>query len=92
MRVKLLRWYLPFVLLAVAYGGYIAISSGNAEALKTELVEVPLTVEVSHIRSGDHNVVITSHGEVVPVEITQLSAQVSGEVISWHPSFVPGEW
>ena len=90
MRVKLLRWYLPFVLLAVAYGGYIAISSGNAEALKTEQVEVPLTVKVSHIRSGDHNVVITSHGEVVPVEITQLSAQVSGEVISWHPSFVPG--
>ncbi|WP_114786063.1 efflux RND transporter periplasmic adaptor subunit [Vibrio tetraodonis] len=91
MRVKLLRWYLPFVLLAVAYGGYIAISSGNAEALKIEQVEVPLTVKVSHLRSGDHNVVITSHGEVVPVEITQLSAQVSGEVISWHPSFVPGE-
>ena len=41
MRLKLLRWYLPFVLLAVAYGGYIAISSGNAEALKTKLVEVP---------------------------------------------------
>ncbi|WP_341663968.1 efflux RND transporter periplasmic adaptor subunit [Vibrio sp.] len=90
MRVKLLRWYLPIMILSGAYGGYVALSSGNAEVLETEPAKVPVTVKVSHLRSGDHNVVITSHGEVLPVEVTQLSAQVSGEVISWHTNFVAG--
>ena len=61
MRVKLLRWYLPIIILSGAYGGYIALSSGNAEVLETEPAKVPVTVKVSHLRSGDHNVVITSH-------------------------------
>ncbi|GLT18314.1 membrane protein [Vibrio zhanjiangensis] len=90
MRVERLRWCLPIIILAVAYGGYSAISSSNAGGLATKPDDKPLTVKVSPLRSSDHNVVITSHGEVSPVEVTQLSAQVSGEVMSWHPSFVAG--
>lgn len=90
MRVRMLRWCLPVIILGVAYGSYVAISSGNAEALETKPTNTSVTVKVSPLRSNDHNVVITSHGEVSPVEVTQLSVQVSGEVVSWHPSFVVG--
>ena len=90
MRVKTLRWCLPVIILAAAYGCYVVISSGNASALETKPTNTSVTVKVSPLRSSDHNVVITSHGEVSPVEITQLSVQVSGEVVSWHPSFVAG--
>ena len=37
-------------------------------------------------------VLITSHGELIPVEVTQLSAQVSGEVIDWHRTLLLVVW
>ncbi|GAA58762.1 membrane-fusion protein [Pseudoalteromonas sp. BSi20652] len=40
--------------------------------------------------ANNHQVIINSYGEIKPLENTQLSAQVSGEVLSWHPNFVAG--
>ncbi|MCV2886205.1 efflux RND transporter periplasmic adaptor subunit [Aestuariibacter sp. AA17] len=33
---------------------------------------------------------LQGYGEVKPLETTRLAAQVSGEVVSWHPQFIPG--
>tara|TARA_Y100001956_G_scaffold81192_1_gene98103 strand:+ start:99 stop:1244 length:1146 start_codon:yes stop_codon:yes gene_type:complete len=87
---KSLRWLLPCVILAGAYGGYSAIASTAPEAEEERAEKSLPIVTVSPIQSSDYNVVISSHGELQPVEVTQLSAQVSGEVISWHPNFVIG--
>lgn len=90
MRIKPLRWLLPFVILGGSYGGYAAIASTAPEPEESSPPKVLPTVTVLPVQSSDHRVVITSHGELQPVEVTQLSAQVSGEVVSWHPNFVGG--
>ncbi len=85
-----LRWLLPFVVAGGSYAGYAAIA---ATAPEKESVKDPITeptVQASSLFPTDHKVVITSHGELVPFEKTHLSAQVSGEVISWHENFVTG--
>jgi len=90
MIIKSLRWLLPCLILAGAYGGYTAIASTGPETSEEEVKNTLPIVTVAPIQSSDYKVVITSHGELQPVEVTQLSAQVSGEVISWHPNFVVG--
>lgn len=84
------RWLLPFVVVGGSYAGYAAIAATapEKEPTKTEVGEP--TVHTSSLFPTDHKVVITSHGEMVPFEKTHLAAQVSGEVISWHPNFVTG--
>ncbi|BDF96070.1 membrane protein [Pseudoalteromonas sp. KAN5] len=47
-------------------------------------------MRVEPVAANNHQVVINSYGEVKPLESTRLSAQVSGEVVSWHPNFVAG--
>ncbi|UPQ89715.1 efflux RND transporter periplasmic adaptor subunit [Vibrio sinaloensis] len=90
MMIKPLRWLLPLLILAGAYGGYAAIASSAPEPLDNKPPKAPPSVQVIQAQSSDHRVVITGHGELKPVEVTQLSAQVSGEVTSWHPNFVVG--
>ncbi|KJY82745.1 membrane protein [Vibrio galatheae] len=90
MTIKPLRWLLPFIIMGGAYAGYAAIASTAPEPLESKPPKAPPVVKVSRVLSSDHKVVITSHGELQPVEVTQLSAQVSGEVVSWHPNFVVG--
>ncbi|WP_394125391.1 efflux RND transporter periplasmic adaptor subunit [Vibrio hepatarius] len=90
MTTKPLRWLLPFIILGGAYAGYSAIASSAPESLESKPPKAPPIVKVSKISSSDHKVVITSHGELQPVEVTQLSSQVSGEVVNWHPNFVVG--
>ncbi|MGR5237167.1 efflux RND transporter periplasmic adaptor subunit [Vibrio alfacsensis] len=85
-----LRWLLPFVVVGGSYAGYAAIA---ATAPEKESIKPPATepmVQTSSLFPTDHKVVITSHGEMVPFEKTHLAAQVSGEVVSWHPNFVTG--
>ncbi|MBW3698141.1 efflux RND transporter periplasmic adaptor subunit [Vibrio sp. T187] len=90
MIVKSLRWLFPLVLLGGAYGGYSAIAASAPETeSKTEIEKEP-TVQVSKLFPTDHKVVITSYGEVQPLETTKLSAHVSGEVVSWHQNFITG--
>ncbi|MBU2918188.1 MAG: RND family efflux transporter MFP subunit [Psychrosphaera sp.] len=70
--------------------GMNVIGSSGPEEEEKEVVETRPTVKVESIHSLNHQVKIKGHGEVIPVESTILSAQVSGEVISWHPNFVSG--
>ncbi|MFT5707352.1 MAG: multidrug efflux system membrane fusion protein, partial [Oceanospirillaceae bacterium] len=48
------------------------------------------TVKTETAIAEDYQVKITSFGEVRPVESTMVSAQVSGEVLTWNSNFVPG--
>jgi len=87
---KSLRWLLPVLIGGVSYGGYSAIQQNGPVEDANEQVKSAPTVLTTALFPTDHQVVIASFGELAPLETTQLSAQVSGEVVSWHPNFVPG--
>ena len=90
MQSNVLRWAFPFVALALGVGGFAAINAIATEPDKNEVIDTRPTVQVEAAAANDHQVIINSYGEVKPLENTQLSAQVSGEVVSWHPNFVAG--
>jgi RND family efflux transporter MFP subunit len=90
MQGNVLRWIFPFVALTLGVVGFAAINAIAKESDKKEVIDSRPTVQVEAVSANNHQVIINSYGEVQPLENTQLSAQVSGEVVSWHPSFVAG--
>lgn len=90
MFTKLLRWLLPILILAGGYAGYSAIASNAIEPEQKDIPNLIPTVTVLPANAAPHNLLISSHGEISAVETTRLSAQVSGEVVKWHPNFVAG--
>lgn len=90
MRTSILKWALPFVALSVGIAGFAGINAMAQEPEKKEVVDTRPVVKVEPVAANDHQVMINSYGEVRPLESTYLSAQVSGEVVSWHPNFVAG--
>ncbi len=84
------RWILPVALLGGGYVAYQAIAASVPETDDKKEAVVETIVETAPLLPTEHKVMITSHGELVPFETTRLSAQVSGEVVSWHPNFVTG--
>jgi RND family efflux transporter MFP subunit len=90
MKKSWMKGLLPFVVLAVGFGGMIAINASANDDEDKDPVDTRPTVKVETAIAEDYQVKITSYGEVQPLESTLLSAQVSGEVISWHENFVPG--
>ncbi len=90
MQTNSLRWVFPFVALIVGVVGFMGINAIAKDPEKKEVIDTRPTVQVEPVIANDHQVIINSYGEVKPLENTQLSAQVSGEVLSWHPNFVAG--
>ncbi len=81
---------MPFVALAVGFAGMTGIAATGGNGGDEEAVDTRPTVSVEAVSAQDYQVVITSFGEVEALEATSLAAQVSGEVVSWNPNFVPG--
>jgi len=90
MNQKWIKGLLPVVVLATCIGSFVTINAIAKDTEEKKAVDSRPTVKVENITAGDHQIIITSYGEVAPLESTQLSAQVQGEVIQWHPSFIPG--
>lgn len=90
MKKVWLKGLLPLVILAIGFGGMTAIKASGEDDEVKEPVDTRPTVKVETAMAEDYQVRITSFGEVRPLESTMISAQVSGEVLTWHPNFVPG--
>ena len=90
MKQKWFKGILPLVILAIGFGGMSAIKASGEKDVDKEPVDVRPTVKIETAIAEDYQVRITSYGEVSPLESTMISAQVSGEVLTWHPNFVPG--
>lgn len=90
MKSKWIKIASPIVVLILGIAGMQVIGASGQEEQEKEKVDTRPTVKVEAIESLNHQVMITGHGEVKPLESTMLSAQVSGEVIKWHPNFVAG--
>ncbi|SON51900.1 efflux RND transporter periplasmic adaptor subunit [Vibrio tapetis] len=87
---KIIKWLLPILIVLASYAGYTAIQHAAPEDDTPPPIATAPTVTTQSILPTDHQVIISSFGELAPLEATQLSAQVSGEVTSWHPNFVAG--
>jgi RND family efflux transporter MFP subunit len=90
MNKKWIKIAAPILALILGIVGKNVIGASGPEPEEKKAVETRPTVKVEAINSLSHQVRITGHGEVKPVESTVLSAQVSGEVVSWNPNFVAG--
>ncbi|MBU2880280.1 MULTISPECIES: efflux RND transporter periplasmic adaptor subunit [Aliiglaciecola] len=71
-------------------GAMIIIGASGKEEPAEEKVDTRPLVNIIPAESMNYQVLIHSFGEVTPLESTNLSAQVSGEVTSWNPKFVAG--
>jgi RND family efflux transporter MFP subunit len=85
-----IKWVLPFAILGVAGGGYFLVQKTAPEVETEKTLDTTPRVKTKILQAQTHQVQISSFGEVVPLERTALSTQVSGEVTSWHPNFVSG--
>ena len=90
MKHKWLRKILPLVILGVGIMGMSAITASGQQDSENKPVDTRPTVKIETAVAEDYQVRITSYGEVKPLESTMVSAQVSGEVLSWHSNFVHG--
>ncbi|WP_416305552.1 efflux RND transporter periplasmic adaptor subunit [Neptunicella sp. SCSIO 80796] len=81
---------LPIVVLGAGALGMLAINASAQQEKQKEPQDLRPTVKVESALARDYQVQISGFGEVKPLESTLLSAQVAGEVISWHPNFVAG--
>jgi RND family efflux transporter MFP subunit len=85
-----LKWILPIGIIGLGAIGYSVVQMTKPETIKTKAVDAAPSVNIALLEPITHQVAITGFGEVAPLEVTALSTQVSGEVLSWHPNFVPG--
>ena len=90
MKNKWFKGILPLVILTIGFGGMTAIKASGEKDEDNKPVDTRPTVKIETAIAEDYQVRITSFGEVKPVESTMVSAQVSGEVLTWHSKFVPG--
>ncbi|MFC3093404.1 efflux RND transporter periplasmic adaptor subunit [Alteromonas sediminis] len=78
------------VIFVGGFGGMKLIEAAGQETEEKEVVDTRPVVSVEPLSTVDYTITIESFGEVQPLEQTRLASQVSGEVTSWHPNFVPG--
>jgi RND family efflux transporter MFP subunit len=80
-----------FLAMLITFGliafGIHAVAEDEKEK---EPVDSRPVVSIESLVPINHQVEITSFGELQPLESTVLAAQVSGEVLSWNPNFVAG--
>jgi RND family efflux transporter MFP subunit len=90
MNKKWIKVIAPIAIIIVGVAGMKGIGASGEEKEEKKAIDTRPTVQIEEVSSLDHQVMITGHGEVKPLETTELSAQVSGEVTKWHPNFVAG--
>jgi len=90
MKSTWLKFSVFLVVIAVGFAIQMGIEASEKEPESKDEVDVRPSVSFELLNAIDHQVSISSFGEVKPLEMTVLSAQVSGEVVSWHPNFVAG--
>ncbi|PKH85425.1 efflux RND transporter periplasmic adaptor subunit [Colwellia sp. Bg11-28] len=81
---------LPCIVSLTSIGWFVSITATEQLPVNKVNKNKLVTVAVEDIFAIDHKVVITSYGEVTPLESTRLGSQVSGEVTYRNPNFIVG--
>lgn len=88
--MKWLKVALPIGILVIGYLGMKGIEATAADKTDEDVIDTRPTVTTMALSTEDVTVTLSSYGEVLPLETTNLAAQVTGEVESWNPNFVSG--
>lgn len=88
--MKWIKVALPIGILAICYLGMKGIEASASDSVINEKVDTRPTVTLKHLVPEDVTIILSSYGEVKPLEATNIAAQVSGEVEWWNPKFVSG--
>ncbi|MBA6263806.1 MAG: efflux RND transporter periplasmic adaptor subunit [Colwellia sp.] len=75
---------------AISVGLFVIINITAAENQTNSIRENVPSVIVGEIWQSKHQVTLKGHGIIEPLESTQLVTEVTGKIIYWHPSLVPG--
>jgi RND family efflux transporter MFP subunit len=78
------------VIISIAVGLSMGIQATAQDDEVKEEKDTRPTVSIEQLVPLNHDVAISSFGEVQALETTNLAAQVSGEVLNWNPQFVAG--
>ena len=88
--MKWIKIVSPIVILVVGIVVMKTVAAlGDSEA-QTDSIDTRPTVQVTTLAPISYSVSIEGFGELAPLESTNLAAQVSGEVVTWHPHFNAG--
>ncbi|CCQ11021.1 Membrane fusion protein of RND family multidrug efflux pump [Pseudoalteromonas luteoviolacea B = ATCC 29581] len=90
MKKNVMRWTVPFAVIALGVLGSMGVTAVAKKDEANKAVDTRPVVQVETIEPADYQVVIQSYGELMPLETTNLAAQVSGKVTYWHEQFVSG--
>lgn len=90
MNKTALKIGLPILVVLIGLGVKVAVEASAKEEVQEEEQDTRPTVRIQPLNAIDYTVTIESFGEVRPLESTNLSAQVAGEVTSWNENFVAG--
>ncbi|MFT6269198.1 MAG: RND family efflux transporter MFP subunit [Alphaproteobacteria bacterium] len=90
MKSVFIKILILIAMLTVGFGIMGIIHAVAEETEEKKPVDARPVISVEALVAIDHQIEITSFGELMPLESTELSAQVSGEVLSWNKNFVAG--
>lgn len=81
---------LPVLVLLVGFGAMKGVTALGEEEGENKPLDTRPTVKITQLTPVAYPVEIEAFGELSPLESTNLSAQVSGEITSWNPQFLAG--
>ncbi|WAJ69617.1 efflux RND transporter periplasmic adaptor subunit [Catenovulum adriaticum] len=87
---KQLKFVLPLVFLIIAIFIVMGLMASKSEPDKKPLAAKPILVTYQTVSAQDLQFKIPSQGVVSPLQKTQLTAQVSGKVVSLADVFIEG--
>jgi RND family efflux transporter MFP subunit len=89
---KLIRLFIPLIVLAGGYLGYRTLAQKEAKAPVQRPTRAITEVEASALNRTDYRVILRSQGVVQPHNQTSLTPRVNGRVIKISPTFESGSF
>lgn len=88
--MKWIKVLLPLIILVVGFGAMKSVTALGEQDDNADEIDTRPSVSVATIKPEAFAIELEAFGELMPLESTNLAAQVSGEVINWNPAFVAG--
>jgi RND family efflux transporter MFP subunit len=89
---KLIRLFIPLIVLAGGYLGYRTLAQKEPKAAVQRPTRAITEVEASVLNRTDYRVILRSQGVVQPHNQTSLTPRVNGRVIQISPKFESGSF
>lgn len=86
-----LRILICTLVLAAGITGMVALASLKTPPVEATYEEKPLKVETLRAKAEDVEVMITGFAEVRPLNVVEISPEISGGIIQVHPRLEAGE-